>query len=54
MDVRAPVASSCSFPMAFRPLGSFSVRPVVSLKSEIPAGGDILVSDEEFSGGGVE
>ena len=28
----------------------FPVRALVSLKSEIPAGGDILVSDEEFSG----
>ena len=31
----------------------FPVRALVSLKSEIPAGGDILVSDEELSGGGA-
>ena len=31
----------------------FPVRALVSLKSEIPAEGDILVSDEEFSGGGA-
>ena len=29
---------------------SFSVRPVVSLKSEIPAGGEILVSSEAWTG----
>ena len=33
---------------------SFGVRPLVSLKSEIPAGGAILVSDVEYSGGGGE
>ena len=32
-------------------LPDVSVRPIVSLKYEIPAGGDILVSDEEFSVG---
>ena len=33
---------------------SCGVRPLVSLKSEIPAGGAILVSDVEYSGGGGE